>query len=145
MCKIATSEDTTNRTEIMMAHENWKVEEFEILADTLAEAARIIREASGKARRWGITEIVSQGRLVFESRARILKFAKDMETNLDDQYASQMTNTPPRWEVNRAKHEEAVAREVAKAARESRKSHAAVPGEKKGRLAGRAPGKRKKD
>ncbi|CAB4191542.1 hypothetical protein UFOVP1229_43 [uncultured Caudovirales phage] len=128
-----------------MAHESWKIEEFEILADTLAEAARIIREASAKARRCGMTEVVSQGRLVFESRARLLKFAKDMEMNLDDQYASRMTNTPTRWEINRAKHEEASAREIAKAAKESRKAHAAVPGEKKGRLAGRAPAKRKKD
>lgn len=128
-----------------MAHENWKIEEYEILADTLAEVSRIIREASAKARRLGITEIVSQGRLVFESRARLLKFAKDMETNLDDQYACKLTNTPPRWEVNRAKHQESVAREVAKAAKESRKSHAAVPGTPKGRLAGRAPGKRKKE
>lgn len=110
-----------------MAHEAWKIEEYEILADTLAEAARVIRESAAKARRLKIEEVISQGRMIFDARARILKFAKDMETNLDDQYASRVTETPPRWETNRAKHEEAVARSVKKANQASRASHKAVP------------------
>lgn len=137
-----------------MAHETWKISEFSELARTLIEAGRLIQEQVTQAREWGMDEIVMQGRLMFESRARIMKFAGDMRTHLSDQHASQVSNSPATWELNRAKYEYEKQRKDEKAeavptpgpaVKRTRTKNIAQRGPARGSLAGRVPARRKKD
>ena len=105
-----------------MSLEKWKVQELELLSQSLILAGERIAKTTAEMRKANYLELVLQARAAMTVyRPNLVRLAGTIDSEFRDQYGCSVTGGVPSWQMNQKKVEARKAKETAVTADKSKR------------------------